>query len=84
MSHVKYEFTKLVEINAELYQAGTQKSDGICGNFKDYFVSKRGVPHESIPEHMRYLQWRCLTMGEDGVLAFGNVVKRCYVMNLLR
>ena len=72
-----------MEINAELYQAGTLKIDGIWGNFKDYFVSKRGVPHESIPEHMRYLQWRYLTKGEDAVLAFGNVVKRCDEMNLL-
>ena len=80
----KYEFTKVVEINGALYQAGTQKIDGIWGNIKDYFVAKHGVPHEAIPAHMRFLQWRHLMRGEDPVSSFATVVKRCVEMNLLR
>ena len=68
VSHGKYEFTDLVELKEELYQAGTQKLDGMWGNLKDDLRTKRGVNHEHLGEEMRLFQWFYVRGEQDPLL----------------
>ena len=84
VSHGKYQFTKLVEVNDGVLQAGTQLQDGLWGHLKDALRAKRGVYHEHLGEDVRVFQWFFVRGDVDPLVAFDNGVQECVSRILLK